>query len=586
MDFFNLSTEPVDADVYYTCPMHPEIKLPQMGDCPICGMSLVEKKAGDEEQSGIVAVTPRQIQLTGVTVSAVQERRLTHEIDTYGKIDYDETRLAVVSAWVGGRIDNLFVDFTGTTVQKGHALVSLYSPQLISTENEYLIALKNLRRAEQSGQRQAIESAKSLVTSTRQRLRRWGLSERQLKQVAETGNVEDHVTIYAPVGGTVIEKKATEGMYVKEGDVLFEIADLSRVWLYAEIYEEDIPFLYQEREGDYWTCPMHEEVHREGPGSCPKCGMELIRTNDEIDVAITARAFPGETFEGHIAFTDPFLDPATRTVRVRVNIDNPGQMLKPNMFARAELDLPIGNVIAVPEHAVIQSGERKIVLVEEEPGRFRPQPVRLGRMWLDDPDRLRDERATLVFKDEAMRYHEVLAGVSAGDMVVTSGNFLLGSESQLQGALAKMLEEDEVEQKEAPKYQFTDEPRLGDILSAYYAIHDSLAGDTIGGIHTNASKIAETAKSASIAEAAEPLTHAHHKNDIDATRDDFEGLSNALIAYVASHRDQLKEMPLKAYCPMADAFWLQDGGELLNPYYGSKMLYCGRFTPWDEVASE
>lgn len=589
MDFFNLGTESAEADVYYTCPMHPQIKLPQPGDCPICGMSLVKKEAGEQEQTGVVAVTPRQIQLTGVTVTPVKRRYLTRDIHTYGKIDYDETRLAVVSAWVDGRIDDLFVDFTGTTVQKGHALVSLYSPQLISTENEYLIARKNLRRAEQSGQQQAISSARSLAESTRRRLLRWGLSEGQLDRIAETGDVEDHITIHAPVGGTVITKKAVEGMYVKEGDVLFQIADLSRVWLYAEIYEEDIPFLYQEREGDYWTCPMHPDVRQEHEGSCPICGMELIRTNDNIDVEITARALPGVTFLGQVAFTDPFLDPTTRTVRVRVNIDNPDGVLKPNMFARAEIGLPIGDVLAVPENAVIQSGERRIVLVEEEPGRFRPQPVRLGRMWLDDPERIAEERTDLVFKDEALRYHEVLAGLEAGEEVVTSGNFLLGSESQLQGALAKMIEESNIEpaaQEDTPHYEFIEEPKLDDILSSYYAIHDSLAADTIAKINTWATRIEEEAKSPAIIKAAEPLTHAHHKNDIDATRDDFEALSNVLIAYVGAHRDQLKEMPLKAYCPMADAFWLQGEGELLNPYYGSKMLYCGKFTSWDEAAAD
>jgi multidrug efflux pump subunit AcrA (membrane-fusion protein) len=475
-------------------------------------------------------------------------------------------------------------------VQKGHALVSLYSPQLISTENEYLIAIKNLDRAQQSGQAQAIESAKSLVTSTQRRLLRWGLSQQQLDRIESTGTVEDHITIHAPVGGTVTSKKAVEGMYVKEGDVLFEIADLTHMWLYAEIYEEDIPFLYQKRDGDYWTCPMHPEVEAEVPGDCPKCGMELIRTNRNIDVEITARALPGETFRGQVAFTDPVLDPATRTVRVRVNIDNPGQKLKPNMYARAEISLPVGRVLAIPEDAVLQSGERRIVLVEEAPGRFRPQPVRIGRMWLDDPERMKDERTNLVFKDEALRFHEVLAGLQVGDTVVTSGNFLLGSESQLQGALAKMLEDEGTEpgtdQGQTPAYQFSDEPKLGEILSAYYAIHDSLAGDTFAGINTQADKIAKAAKSASIVKAAEPLTHAHHKNDIDATRDDFETLSNVLIAYVSAHRKQMKDMPLKAYCPMADAFWLQGGGELLNPYYGSKMLYCGKFTPWEEAASE
>lgn len=591
LDFFNLGTKTAEADVYYTCPMHPQIKLPQPGECPICGMTLVEKKRGEEEQSGSIEVTPQQVQLTGVTVAPVERRDLSRTIDAYGTVDYDETRLGVVSAWVGGRIDKLFVDFTGTTVQKGHALVSIYSPQLISSENEYLVAVTSLRKAQQSGQAQAVRGAQALVQSSKQRLLRWGVTERQLDHVVQTGQVEDHITIFAPQGGTVIEKKAYEGMYIKEGDVLFRIADLSTVWLYAEVYEEDIPYLYQDRPGDYWTCPMHPDVHEDAPGSCPKCGMELIRANDDIHALITARSLPGETFEGTIAFTDPFLDPNTRTVRVRMNIDNPGERLKPNMYARARIRLPIGNVLAVPENAVLMSGERKIALVEEAPGRFRPQPIRLGRMWLEDPARVDKERKQLVFEKSALRYHEVLAGLDTDERVVTSGNFLLGSESQLQGALAKMLSETgedsaQTEAPAAPSYDFREEPKIDAMLDAYYVIRRGLADDSVDSLETMATRIAKDASSEAIRDAARSLAQDGPTDDLKATRDDFETLSNVLIAYVGSHASQMKKMPLKAYCPMADAFWLQKGGELLNPYMGTKMPYCGSFKPWDQASAK
>ncbi len=590
LGFFDIGTTTTEADVYYTCPMHPQIDLPQPGECPICGMTLVKKERGQNKETGVVAVTPQQVQLTGVTVTPVERRDLARTINAYGNIDYDETRLGVVSAWVGGRIDKLFVDFTGTTVQKGHALVSLYSPQLISTENEYLVALESLRNAEKSGMPQAITSANALVESSKQRLLRWGLGEPQLDNIARTNQVEDHVTIYAPQGGTVIEKKAYEGMYVKEGDVLFRIADLSTVWLYAEVYEDDIPFLYQTRPGDYWTCPMHPEVHAKGPGSCPKCGMELVRTNDSIDAVITARALPGDTFTGNIAFTDPFLDPNTRTVRVRVNIRNPDQRLKPNMYARAQIHLPLKNILAVPENAVLQSGTRRIVLVEEAPGRFRPQPIRVGRMWLDDPSRSAGERKQLVFETNDVRYHEVLAGLQPGDRVVNSGNFLLGSESQLQGALAKMLARTSADStaladtSAAVAQQFVDEPRIADVLDAYYAIADRLTKDSIETVGADAQRIVDAAKSDAIRAAAGPLVHASHKDDIAATRDDFHALSDVLIAYVARHRAHMTATPLKVYCPMADANWLQAGGEILNPYMGSKMLHCGSFKPWTEAS--
>ena len=211
------------------------------------------------------------------------------------------------------------------------------------------------------------------------------------------------------------------------------------MWLFADIYEDDIPFLYQKRPDDFYECPMHTDVTSDVPATCHKCGMDLIRTNKSIKVEITTRAFPGEIFDGTISFTDPFLKPETRTVRVRVNIDNPELKLKPDMYARVKIRLPVGQIVAVPENAVIHSGKRTFVLVEEAKGQFRPQPVELGRKWVEDIEREESERERLVFQRESIRYHEVLGGLDVGDRVVTSGNFLLGSESQLQGALSKML---------------------------------------------------------------------------------------------------------------------------------------------------
>jgi len=180
LDLFSVSDQTGAGDTHYTCPMHPDIRLGQMGDCPICGMSLVEKAGTDEEQTVTVTVTPQAAQLTGITVEPVQWRELHKEIDTYGTIDYDETRLGVVSAWVGGRIDRLFIDFTGVTINKGHPLVEMYSPELISSEREYVLALENLRRVRESDFGDAASNAEALVNSTRQRLLWMGLSEQQL----------------------------------------------------------------------------------------------------------------------------------------------------------------------------------------------------------------------------------------------------------------------------------------------------------------------------------------------------------------------------------------------------------------------
>ncbi len=588
-------------DVYWTCPMHPEIRLTQPGDCPICGMSLVEKRGVSEERSSVVAVTPQQIQLTGVTVEPVARRDLARTISAYGTIDYDETHLAVVSAWVGGRIDKLYVDFTGVTVEKGHALVSLYSPDLLAAAEEHALAVRSLASARKTGNAEAIHPAEDLVTASRQRLLRWGLNEAQVDDIARGKEVGDHMTIYAPQGGTVIERMAYEGMYVNQGDVLFRVADLSTVWLNAEVYEDDIPYLYQSRPGDYYLCPMHPEVTSKTRGSCPKCGMELIRTNDSIEVDITARAFPGETFRGKVAFTDPVLNPQTRTVGVRVNIENRDLKLKPNMYARASIRLPLGNMLAVPENALLQSGTRTLVLVEEGEGRFRPQPVSLGRMWLDAASTAaQTEPKELAFKRTTSRYHEVLQGLAAGERVVTSGNFLVGSESQLQGALAKMLGDDvhalaPAETSEpaaaAETVSAAPDPSLAipavkRLLDAYDTIAVALAADKLDGVAAAAKVAAANAPDAATKTAANAMLET---TDLATARKQFLALSDAVIAYAAANHEVLgkalgDQFPRKAYCPMYPGAWLQRGEDIVNPYYGSKMLHCGTFKPWNGKA--
>lgn len=578
------------ADFYYTCPMHPDIRLDQPGDCPICGMSLVKKVAGAAEgERTDIRVTPTQVQLTGVRTEMVRLRNLVKEIDTYGKIDYDERSLSYVSAWIDGRIDTLFVDFTGVEVQKGHALVSLYSPGLVSGQQEYLLALDALHEAEARGSKPAESKARDVVASSRQRLAYWGITDRQIQDLEQTRHVKDHLTIYAPIGGTVIHKNAFEGMYVKEGDRLFQIADLSKLWMYAEIYEDDIPFLYKERPDDYYECPMHPGQTSKRPADCPICNMPMIRTNPNIDIELTTRALPDEVFHGTISFADPFLDPKTRTMRVRVNVDNERRLLRPEMFARARILLEMGETLAVPENAVIQSGKRALVLMDAGEGRFRPQPVQLGGRWLVDPERLSTESEDLVFSPEATRFHEILRGLDGGEMVVTSGNFLLGSESKLQGALAKMVEETEKKWSSQdslaaalePKRRILgqEEPGIAKILESYYSIRSALAGDSQEGTSKLASVIAETSKNSGLADPARRLAKAAQGADISATREALKPLSENLISYLQLYGTSDQPVPVAYHCPMADANWIQDNRDMGNPYYGSSMLKCGSEIP-------
>ena len=296
--------------------------------------------------------------------------------------------MKVVSAWIPGRnrIDKLFVDFTGVAVQKGDPLVSLYSPKLISTQKEYLLAVETREKLKDSLIPEIIQSAKSSIEASKQRLLLWGISEKQIKGLEKRGEPSTHLTIYAPLGGTVIHKQAMEGMYIMEGAPLYKIADLSTVWLYLDVYEYE---------------------------------MGLVKIGQEVTV--TTPSYPGRTYAGIISFIDPFLDKKTRTVRVRCEIGNKDSSLKPGMFANAVIDILIGEaVVAITESAVIHSGKNTHIIIDKGDGTFMPRPVTLGTLAGD--------------------YYQVLEGVMAGEMVVTSANFFIDSESQLKAAISKIIE--------------------------------------------------------------------------------------------------------------------------------------------------
>ncbi len=388
-----------EADVYYTCPMHPEIVRDEPGDCPICGMTLVKKTRGGSkrDEGSSVTVSPELIQTLGVTTEMVHPRELTKEIRMVGRVDYNEKSMKVVSAWIPGRIDKLFVDFTGVTVEKGDPLVLLYSPKLISTQKEYLLSLETLKKMKDSVIPEIIQSAKSLVEASKQRLLLWGISEKQIKELKERGEPSTHLTIYAPIGGTIIHKQAMEGMYVMQGGNLYKIADLSTIWLYLDVYEYE---------------------------------MALVKIGQQVE--ITTLSYPGKTYTGTISFIDPFLDNKTRTVRVRCEMENEDLSLKPGMFANAIIKVLIGeSVVAVPESAVIHSGKRTHVIIDKGDGKFMPRPVTLGT--------------------QAGDYYQVLDGVMEGETVVTSANFFIDSESQLKAAISKIIEKKDAGMEAQPR---------------------------------------------------------------------------------------------------------------------------------------
>jgi len=332
---------------------------------------------------GTVQISPERQQLIGVRIGTVEPRALQKVIRTVGRIDYDEKRIGIVSPKISGWIEELYADFTGRFVRKGEPLLTIYSPELVSTQEEYLLALKARQDWSKSPFSEVSEGGTLLADSARRRLRLWDISDAQVKALEESREPKKTLTLYSPFTGHVLEKMVNKGQFVDAGMALFKIADLSVVWLIADIYESEL---------------------------------SAIRVGQPA--AIQMAYYPGEIFTGKAIYIYPTMDAQTRTAKVRYEFANPHGKLKPEMFANVEITVRLGDKLAVPEGAVIDTGIRKVVIVDRGSGYFEPREVRLG------------VKAGEVF--------EVLDGLKAGERVVTSANFLIDSESKLKEAVGGM----------------------------------------------------------------------------------------------------------------------------------------------------
>ena len=386
----------------YNCAMHPHYISDKPGNCPICGMALTPMDkgtdagaadqapgapAGNAESSTGVRIDPAIIQNMGVRTETVMKRELTPEIRASGKVRVDETRQFTVTARVMGWVEKLMVASTGEAVRKGQPLMELYSPELLSTQEEHLQALRYAGSLEGSagGTEEARRAAGELLESSRRRLLNWDVPASRIRDLEKRGVAERTLPVLAPASGVILEKSVVQGQNVMPGMPLYRLADLSRVWVVASVYQGDV-----------------------------------ARVKVGSPAEITLSYLPGKAFLGKVAFVSPVLDPVTRTAEVRIEAANtPGLDLKPEMFATVVLRPPsAGPVVAVPEQAIIRSGRRDLAIIGLGGGYFEPRAVTLGR--------------------SAGGYVEILAGLREGETLVVSSQFLIDSESNLKAAIRQM----------------------------------------------------------------------------------------------------------------------------------------------------
>ena len=372
--------------LFWYDPMHPQYKSDKPGKAPDCGMDLVPKYADEQAVNiapGSVMISAAKQQLIGVRTVEAKRETLVRDVRTTAQIAADETKIAHVHVKINGFIEQVFVDYIGQLVKKGQPLFTIYSPDLVSTQEEYLIAKRGEKTLGTSPFAEVAQGSQSLLRSARERLKLWDISDEQIKKLDETGEVSRTLTFYSPITGFVMDRKAFPQTSVTPDTELYTVSDFSTVWVNADIFEYEVPF---------------------------------VKVGQHAEMQLSY--YPGKTWNGHVSFIYPTVDPTTRTVKVRMEFPNPDFTLKPQMFADVDLKINYGNQIVVPQEAVLDSGKEQRVFVAKGDGYFEPHQITTGAKL--------DGKVV------------VLSGLKAGETVVSSGNFLVDSESRLKSASGAM----------------------------------------------------------------------------------------------------------------------------------------------------
>ena len=613
----NSATDGTTRPPKYACSMFCVPPLPKPGKCPICGMEMVEvdTDGSDDLPPRSLKLSPAAEKLAEIHVAPVQRQFVSAEIRMVGSVAYDETRLGYISAWVPGRLDRLYVDYTGVPVKQGDHLVYLYSPELAAAQTELLEALKRVRELGEQSSAMAAQRARQWLDDIREKFRLWGMTDTQIAEIETRGTASEYMTIYAPSGGIVIDKNAVEGMYVQTGTRIYTIADLSRVWVMLEAYESDLTWL------------------RYGQA-----------------VEFESEAWPGEKFDGRIAFIDPVLNTRTRTVKVRVNVDNPAGRLKPGMFVRAVVRAKVaeGGRVVNAELAGKWISPMHPEVVKDAPGNcdvcgmplVRAESLGFVSVELGDamPPLVIPASAPLITGQRALVYvalpnrpgvyqgREVQLGPRAGDhyivrdglqeneQVVVHGNFKIDSAMQIRAASSMMnpdatSAEDSVAVADsklpAPRADLDQEQvarievdnaagkKLTALFAEYSRVRIALSKDDHAAAVKATGKLAnanDEVDSVLKGEAARRLWAAESPGirtstdgiakspDIESARMRFASLSESMI--VIARRLGAGDTTLhRIHCPMAfdgrGADWLQAGKRVENPFFGAAMYRCG-----------
>ena len=539
----------------YQCAMHPNIVEEKPGSCPICGMEL--QPVMKAESKGIpgraaVELTDQQRQLINIRTVPVQRKEVSRTVRAVGTVTYDQSKVAAITSRVKGWVEKLYVDTPGAVVEQGQPLMELYSPDLYSAAQDYLLAYRAAQSAPGGGRFAQARSADAdaLLESARKRLELLGIAPEQIKALEQSKSATPAIPIVAPISGTVVEKNVVQGQMIEPNAPLYRIADLSQVWIEAQLYEYELP---------------------------------LVKIGQEVTVTIPA--FPERTFTGKVDFIYPSSEGTTRTTKARVILDNPNALLKPDMYANVQVEAGLGEELVVPASAVFDTGKRQYVFVQEKPGSFVPKLVELGPKVGDD--------------------FVVSRGLEAEQEVVVNGNFLLDSESQLKAAASGAVEPTD----DAAAAPLENPPKRArqlvtplsaaaaavyrPLLDDYLRVKDLLARDTIDGGPALADAMRQKVAAISNANVVpgenvdiyrerlsglQKAVETFKAASLDETRVAFGNLSFALVALISEFPPPLDRELYVFNCPMwekSPGRWIQRKREVENPFMGQAMLTCG-----------